>query len=159
MSEVEGRFTEDKYVLIGQTPIPCTDLLEWARWFESGDRHVGTTVVGDWDVSTVFLGHDHNFSRMLGDSESPPILFETMVFYAPASKLKLIGLSLEGCRKWAEARDALIATLPPQEQGLVEYQERYATWLDAEGGHEAAVRLVEETTGLKRAKTDREETP
>ena len=60
---------------MGQTPVPCEDLLEWGRWMQDGDRHVGETVVGEHLVSTVFLGLDHRFS-----GEGPPILFETMVF-------------------------------------------------------------------------------
>jgi hypothetical protein len=151
-------FAEDKYILIGQTPVPCTDLLEWAHWFESGVRRVGETVVGDWRVSTVFLGLDHNYGRILGRSEDQPILFETMIFYLPADKLDRPVLDVESCRKWAEERDALIATLPEKEQEIVDYQERYATWLGAEAGHEVAVKLVEEATGIER-EMKREETP
>lgn len=40
----------------------------------AGDRHVGFTEIGDWAVSTVWLGVNYNFG--LG----PPIIFETMVF-------------------------------------------------------------------------------
>lgn len=74
-----------------------------------------------------------------------------MIFYGPAQKLERLDLSLEGCHKLFEARQALIDTLPPKEQELVDYQDRYATWLDAERGHEAAVTLVEDTTGIERA--------
>jgi len=63
------------YILVGQTPVPCEDLLEWAKWFETTDRHVFQDTIGDHWVSTVFLGLDHRF---FGDG--PPILFETMVF-------------------------------------------------------------------------------
>lgn len=63
----------DKYILDGKTPKPCT-LMEWARWFETADRHVARDVVGDRSVSTVFLGIDHNFGA------GEPLLFETMVF-------------------------------------------------------------------------------
>ena len=38
-------------------------------------RRVGLDEVGNYRVSTVFLGLDHNY----GD-EGPPILFETMIF-------------------------------------------------------------------------------
>jgi len=64
------------YRLIGKLPVPCRDVLEWGRWFETADRHVAKTGVGPLSVSTVFLGLDHNF--MGGD----PILFETMIFGA-----------------------------------------------------------------------------
>jgi hypothetical protein len=37
--------------------------------------HVRATVVGEAEISTVWMGIDHNFS-----GEGPPIIFETMVF-------------------------------------------------------------------------------
>lgn len=49
---------------------------EWGDSFEKCDRVIGLDhLTPDVDVSTVFLGLDHNY----GDS-GPPILFETMVF-------------------------------------------------------------------------------
>lgn len=64
----------DKYVLNGKSPVMESDLMKWAKWFETADRHVAKTQVGDVTISTVFLGVDHNF---LGKD---PILFETMIF-------------------------------------------------------------------------------
>jgi hypothetical protein len=61
------------YVLDGRNPVP-TDLMTWARWFETADRHVACDYVGPIYVSTVFLGLDHSWGR------GPPLLFETMVF-------------------------------------------------------------------------------
>jgi hypothetical protein len=54
--------------------VPCEDLLQWARWFETADRVVAQTKIGSYMVSTVFLGLDHSFGRGL------PLLYETMVF-------------------------------------------------------------------------------
>ena len=48
---------------------------EWARRFEHDDRVLAKTDIGDTQVSTVFLGLDHNMS-----GEGLPILWETMVF-------------------------------------------------------------------------------
>ena len=48
--------------------------MAWALGFETADRVVEKTNVGDAEVSTVFLGIDHQFG------EGPPILFETMIF-------------------------------------------------------------------------------
>jgi len=62
------------YTLIGQTPVACDDLLEWARWFETVERRVRLTRVGPYFISTVFLGLDHQWGQ------GPPILFETMIF-------------------------------------------------------------------------------
>jgi hypothetical protein len=62
------------YILDGHTPVPV-DLLTWAKYFETAERHVAKDVFGDVEVSTVFLGLDHNYSRT-----GPPLIFETMVF-------------------------------------------------------------------------------
>lgn len=50
------------------------DVLEWARWYETADRHVADTYIGARRVSTVFLSIDHAFTG------GPPVLWETMVF-------------------------------------------------------------------------------
>ena len=53
-----------------------TDLLTWARWLESArkERIVAKTKVGRKNVSTVFIGIDHNFfGKKLH-------IFETMIF-------------------------------------------------------------------------------
>lgn len=64
-----------KWILQDRVPVPCDDLLEFARWFEQADRHIALTYLGDGvTVSTVFLGMDHNFG------DGPPLLFETMCF-------------------------------------------------------------------------------
>ena len=63
------------YILIHGKPKQEPDLVKWANWFETRDRLVDLTNVGALSVSTVFLGSDHNFSRL-----GQPILWETMVF-------------------------------------------------------------------------------
>ena len=63
-----------KYILKDHTPILCSGLLEWAKWFETANRKVDNTELpNDVQVSTVFLGLDHSFG-------GKPLLFETMVF-------------------------------------------------------------------------------
>jgi hypothetical protein len=70
--------TTDKYILHGKDIIPEPDLLAWAEWFEDpSNRVIAKTMVGPIEVSTVFLGLDHNW----GSGE--PILFETMIFGIP----------------------------------------------------------------------------
>jgi len=63
------------YILNGHEIVPCEDVLEWMKWFEKPDCHVGYDKKKGILVSTVFLGRDHNFG-----SKGLPILFETMVF-------------------------------------------------------------------------------
>jgi len=56
-------------------PVPVSDVLAWARRYETADRVVARDELpGGMLVSTLFLGLDHNF---FGDR---PLLFETMVF-------------------------------------------------------------------------------
>ncbi len=64
----------DKYILNGHRPVPCEDLMTWAKWFGTADRTVAKTLIDGVEVSTVFLGLDHRFSN------GPPLLFETVVF-------------------------------------------------------------------------------
>jgi hypothetical protein len=59
---------------------PESDIVKWAKWFETADRNVEGTATGSGTVSTVFLGVDHCFS-----GEGPPILWETTVFDGPFS--------------------------------------------------------------------------
>ena len=51
--------------------------MEWGRWLDHHRMEIvlKRSHVGDVEVSTVFLGIDHNF-----DEVGPPILWETMVF-------------------------------------------------------------------------------
>lgn len=74
------------YKLIGKLPVPCLSFDEWATWLAatlfSGSidpRIVKQEHVGPLFVSTVFLGHDHNFDP---DPNAEPLLFETMIFDA-----------------------------------------------------------------------------
>jgi hypothetical protein len=64
-----------KYKLVGRQPVPCDDLIEWARAFAPESRRVARDQIGPCLISTVFLGSDHNWS-----DEGPPLLFETMIF-------------------------------------------------------------------------------
>lgn len=69
--------TEGKYILDDAgNPVEEPDLLTWGRWLEDANekRIVSNIQIGDSEVSTVFLGLDHNFGS------GPPLLFETMVF-------------------------------------------------------------------------------
>ena len=54
--------------------IEVDDILKWAEWFETADRHVAKTEIESTVISTVFLGLNHNFM------DDIPILWETMIF-------------------------------------------------------------------------------
>lgn len=57
-------------------PVQEPDLERWAHWMTHPHaRRVAWTEVGEWTVSTVFLGIDHSFGH-----GPPPVLWETMVF-------------------------------------------------------------------------------
>lgn len=67
----------NKYILDDNgDPVPCTDVLEWARWFEAAGekRQLARDELGEVLISTIFLGIDHSWSG------GPPILWETMIF-------------------------------------------------------------------------------
>lgn len=86
----------DKYILDGKTPVPTDDLMAWGRWLETADRHVARTEVGDFLVSTVFLGLNHRWG------DGPPLLFETMVFRNGGDGADLWS---DRCSTWDEAED------------------------------------------------------
>jgi hypothetical protein len=82
----------DKYILDGKTPVPAADLMTWAKWFETANRHVASTEVGNMRVSTVFLGLNHQYGS------GPPLLFETMIFGGPED-----AEYQDRCSTWEEA--------------------------------------------------------
>lgn len=64
------------YKLIGKLAVPCSNMWEWAYWFENSldQRRVDLTEVGPLRVSTVFLSLDHDHF-----GKGPSQLFETMI--------------------------------------------------------------------------------
>lgn len=84
--------SDQKYILDGKKIVPV-DLMIWAKWFETADRHVAKTDVGTMHVSTVFLGIDHSFGG------GPPLLFETMIFGMPEGQDEY----QERCSTWEQA--------------------------------------------------------
>jgi len=63
------------YILEGKNVIP-TDSTTWSNWFNKAKRHVDFTELDGLEVSTVFLGLDHNHFG------GAPHIFETMIFDA-----------------------------------------------------------------------------
>src|SRR4051812_33772197 len=74
------------------------------------------TIVGSWEVSTVWLGIDHGFI-------GPPLIFETMVFEIAESNSFFFG-----------------ASFVYHESMFDDFQARYTTQTQAYEGHEATVR-------------------
>lgn len=87
---MEGRFPKGesnilipmmRHYILKDSEVHEVDMLEWAEWFNGSsiqDRVVAKTWYGPFqciEISTVFLGIDHNF---IGAGE--PHIFETMVF-------------------------------------------------------------------------------
>lgn len=82
-------FTDDKYILNEDgDPVPEYNLYAWGDWFEKSgmNRRLKRTEVGDYYVSTVFLGVNY---RMF--EEGDPILWETMTFEIKESKVDIFG--------------------------------------------------------------------
>lgn len=100
------------------TPIPGDDIeraREWSRLKEDQSySRIGSTRVGQWWVSTVWLGLDHSF----GDNDNP-VIFETMIFNQSEEKVEEDLAYLE------------------------EYCERYCTEEEAIEGHQRAVDSVQ----------------
>lgn len=64
-------------ILKGRTVVGVDSVEEWASNYEDGHRRVANDVIGEIEISTVFLGLDHSFG------EGPPMWFETMIFGGP----------------------------------------------------------------------------
>lgn len=80
------------YILRGQEPVRCPDLLEWAKGMVETDLQVGLTAIGRYTVSTMFLGVDIGHSGV-------PLLFETMVL----EDNRNTGIYTGRCATWADA--------------------------------------------------------
>lgn len=56
--------------------VPEPDIYKWGKFFEQRDKRiVKQEQVGDFWISTVFLGLDHRWKI-----DGPPVLWETMAF-------------------------------------------------------------------------------
>ncbi|CAJ4971334.1 Uncharacterised protein [Burkholderia pseudomallei] len=67
------------YVLDGHEPRRARSVLEWMQWFANADRTIALTSIDDIEVSTVFLGIEHEYSPH-GHLRGQPVLFETAIF-------------------------------------------------------------------------------
>ncbi len=76
---MRGNNLTGKYILDENGyPVEEPDLMKWSRWYENfKNRNIKQETVGNYFISTVFLGLDHSFDYC---ENNRPILFETMVF-------------------------------------------------------------------------------
>jgi hypothetical protein len=87
------------YILDGTAIRAEPDVLAWARWFAVAERHVAlTALTPEVEVSTVFIGIDHQFGRY-----GPPVLFETMVFAWQSTTREALDAFTERYSTWHEA--------------------------------------------------------
>ncbi len=75
MSKEIGKFSSGIHYFLNpdHTYREC-DLMTWADQFEKDDRQVAFDTINDSDISTVWLGINHNCNV------GRPLVFETMVF-------------------------------------------------------------------------------
>lgn len=85
--------TDGKFILKDKKVIECFDLLEWGRFMEEKSRIVKQEVVNGVNISTVFLGLDHNFD------EGELLAFETMIFGGKHDDYQ------ERCSTWEQAEE------------------------------------------------------
>ena len=108
-------------------PIPVS-LTTWSTWFgRFPNRRVALTQVGDFQISTVFLGINHRFCAGPG---LPPLVFESMVFDHSEEGTQYIAMAT-GLHPFYEDREQL----------------RYCTWDEAMKGHQDLVEKYEILTG------------
>jgi hypothetical protein len=88
------------YRLVDKKPVPCKTGLEWAEWYEaaavSEERIVARDELDGLLISTIFIGIDPG----AGDSDEPPLLFETMTFVNG----KATGIAIRSAT-WEDAED------------------------------------------------------
>lgn len=87
-------------------PEECDDFIRWSEWLGTDERRIvrRQTVpvsAGEVEVSTVFLGIDHNFT------DTPPYLWETALFFQ--GNLPELSGRLQGGpqRRYASREDAI----------------------------------------------------
>ena len=117
------------YILVDKKPIAVdttkeSGLIRWGSWMLNADRMVKKERVMGFEVSTVFLGIDHQFVN------GPPLVFQTTVFIPWDKPIQKNGITIT--REEADEFGPW----------------RYSTWEKAEEGHAEMVRLVR-LSGLK----------
>lgn len=85
------RFKMTHYFLNEDNTYRQCGVMEWAKQFESIDRHVSDDTINKFRISTVWMGINiHEFD--------PPLVFETMIFKDGKE------IYLTRCSTWDEAK-------------------------------------------------------
>ena len=113
-----------RYILQGHKAL-LVDGETYLNQTEDQDNTVAKSTIGNYLVSTVFLGLDHQWH-----AHGPPLLFETMVFGKAAKFSSEIGVSPDP---------------------LDERQERCTTWEQAEEMHEKMCEEVRQEINKEQA--------
>lgn len=110
------------YILDEKDNPVVTDLMTWARWFQTANRSVGLTEIGPYQISTVFLGLDHNYAG------GPPVLWETMIFTKKHNDpLDQQQTRCSGSREQAEAMHDKMVKLVKEKYGRRKTKARKST--------------------------------
>lgn len=99
-------YWDDWYVLLPDKTVRPAVEGEWSQPIE--ERRVGRDKAGDYTVSTVFLGLDHQFG------DGPPLLFETMVFGGDSEECERYTTyeeAVAGHRRWVKRLSDPLARL------------------------------------------------
>ncbi len=114
--------TTDKYILKGKKVVPEYDLMKWARWFETAGK---TRIVRQ---TQIIKG----------------LKFGKKALGIPI-KISTVFLGLD--HSFAFGRNHIPILFETMIFGGKhdQYQERYATWEEAEKGHKKALKLVKES--------------
>lgn len=97
------------YILVGRNAIPEPDMHAWATWMETADRNIANNYYQCHGRRIWVSTVFLGIDHNLGGEG--PLLFETMVFDAPIRPFGMIDLMMD----------------------------RYATYAEAEAGHEATL--------------------
>lgn len=90
-------------------PVKNDDVMVWAKKFNTMDRTVANTKLGGVEVSTVFLGLNHQFLPT-----GKPLIFETIIFGGPLDQ------DCERYSTWEESEEghkAMVAKVVARKEG------------------------------------------
>ena len=134
----------DHYVMDDDMNAVEVPFVEWAVYTEEhrDERQIRRDILGEWLISTVFLGLDHGFRHGFRRFDRPegykPVLWETMIFHEPMLHRPFRFPKIQyGKGNWSGVPRIKAAAFP------ADCQWRYTSTREAIAGHERAVQLVQ----------------